>query len=69
MELEGFYRIKMKINDIKIDENINTHLTHLEDLSLFNGKKGAVQALGFLTGLSNIVKGNSSKKFTSTKNH
>ncbi len=66
VELEGFYRIKMKINDIKIDENINTHLTHLEDLSLFNGKKGAVQALGFLTGLSNIVKGNSSKKFNIT---
>ncbi len=56
----------MKANDITIDENINTHLTHLEDLSLFNGKKGVVQALGFLTGLSNIVKGNSSKKFNIT---
>ena len=31
-------------------------LTHLEDLSLFNGKKGVVQALGFLTGLSNSWK-------------
>ena len=66
MVLEGSYRIKMKINDIKLDENINTHLTHLEDLSLFSGKKGAVQAIGFLKGLAKIVKGHSSKKLNIT---
>ena len=38
MVLDGLYKRKMKINDIKINEDINTHLTHLEDLSLFNGK-------------------------------
>ena len=47
----------MKINDIQLDENINTHLTHLEDLSLFSGKKGAVQAIRFLKNLSTIVIG------------
>ena len=56
----------MKINDIQLDENINTHLTHLEDLSLFSGKKGAVQAIGFLKGLAKIVKGHSSKKLNIT---
>ena len=56
----------MKINDIQLDENINTHLTHLEDLSLFSGKKGAVQAIRFLKNLSTIVKGHSPKKFNIT---
>ena len=56
----------MKFNDIKINEDINTHLTHLEDLSLFNGKKGAIQAVRFLKGLATIVKGHSSKKFNIT---
>jgi len=64
--LDGFYKIKMKTSDIKLHEDINTHLTHLEDLSLFNGKKGAIQAIRFLKGLANIVKGHSSKKFNIT---
>ena len=42
----------MKLTDLKIDENVNTHLTHLEDLSLFKGKKGAVEAIRFLKNLS-----------------
>ncbi len=56
----------MRINDIKLDENINTHLTHLEDLSLFKGKKGAIEAIRFLKNLSTIVKGHSPKKFNIT---
>ena len=56
----------MKLTDLKIDENVNTHLTHLEDLSLFKGKKGAVEAIRFLKNLSTIVKGHSPKKFNIT---
>lgn len=56
----------MKLTDFKIDENVNTHLTHLEDLSLFKGKKGAVEAIRFLKNLSTIVKGHSPKKFNIT---
>ena len=52
----------MKLTDLKIDENVNTHLTHLEDLSLFKGKKGAVEATRFLKNLSTIVKGHSPQK-------
>lgn len=56
----------MKLTDLKIDENVNTHLTHLEDLSLFKGKKGAVEAIRFLKNLSTIVKGHSPKRFNIT---
>ena len=56
----------MKITELNITENVNTHLTHLEDLSLFKGKKGAVEAIRFLKNLSTIVKGHSPKKFNVT---
>ena len=56
----------MKLTQISITENVNTHLTHLEDLSLFKGKKGAVEAIRFLKNLSTIVKGHSPKKFNVT---
>ena len=53
----------MKLTDLNITENVNTHLTHLEDLSLFKGKKGALDAIRFLKNLSTIVKGHSPKRF------
>ena len=57
----------MKLTDLNIiNEDVNTHLTHLEDLSLFKGKKGAVEAIRFLKNLSTIVKGHSPKKFNIT---
>ena len=56
----------MKLTDLSITEDVNTHLTHLEDLSLFKGKKGAVEAIRFLKNLSTIVKGHSPKKFNIT---
>ena len=56
----------MKLTDLNITENVNTHLTHLEDLSLFKGKKGALDAIRFLKNLSTIVKGHSPKKFNIT---
>ena len=56
----------MKLTDLNITEDVNTHLTHLEDLSLFKGKKGAVEAIRFLKNLSTIVKGHSPKKFNIT---
>ena len=37
----------MKANDL-FTENTNLHLTHLEDLALFQGKQGAERALSFL---------------------
>jgi len=57
----------MKLTELNtINEDVNTHLTHLEDLSLFKGKKGAVEAIRFLKNLSTIVKGHSPKKFNIT---
>ena len=56
----------MKLTELNLTENVNAHLTHLEDLSLFNGKKGAVEAIRFLKNLSTIVKGHSPKKFNVT---
>ena len=56
----------MKLTELNLTENVNAHLTHLEDLSLFNGKKGAVEAIRFLKNLSTIVKGHSPKKFNIT---
>ena len=37
----------MKANDLNITEDVNTHLTHLEDLALFQGKQGAENAIAF----------------------
>ena len=56
----------MKLTELNLTENVNAHLTHLEDLSLFNGKKGAVEAIRFLKNLSTIVKGHSPRKFNIT---
>ena len=56
----------MNLKELNITENVNSHLTHLEDLSLFKGKKGAVEAIRFLKNLSTIVKGHSPKKFNVT---
>ena len=56
----------MNLTELNLTENVNAHLTHLEDLSLFNGKKGAVEAIRFLKNLSTIVKGHSPKKFNIT---
>lgn len=56
----------MNLTELNITEDVNTHLTHLEDLSLFKGKKGAVEAIRFLKNLSTIVKGHSPKKFNVT---
>ena len=55
----------MKANDI-ITENTNLHLTHLEDLALFQGKSGAIKAINFLKNLSQLAKSSSAKKFNVT---
>ena len=55
----------MKANDI-ITENTNLHLTHLEDLALFQGKAGAIKAINFLKNLSQLAKSSSAKKFNVT---
>ena len=56
----------MKLTDPNITENVNTHLTHLEDLSLFKGKKGALDASRFLKTYSNNSKRTFIKKFNIT---
>lgn len=55
----------MKANEI-ITENTNLHLTHLEDLALFQGKSGAIKAINFLKNLSELAKSSSAKKFNVT---
>ena len=54
----------MKVNDLNnVNENTNLHLTHLEDLALFQGKAGALKAVEFLRNLSQVAKSSSPKKF------
>lgn len=55
----------MKANDL-LTENTNLHLTHLEDLALFQGKQGAERALSFLKSLTDLAKTSSPKKFNVT---
>ena len=55
----------MKANDL-LNENPNLHLTHLEDLALFQGKAGAIRAVAFLRNLSDLAKTSSTKKFNVT---
>ena len=55
----------MKANDLLV-ENTNLHLTHLEDLALFQGKTGALRALDFLKNLTELAKSSSPKKFNVT---
>ncbi len=55
----------MKANDL-FTENTNLHLTHLEDLALFQGKQGADRALSFLKSLADLAKTSSPKKFNVT---
>ena len=50
----------MKVNDLNnVNENTNLHLTHLEDLALFQGKAGALKAVEFLRNLSQVAKSSS----------
>ena len=57
----------MKVNDLNnVNENTNLHLTHLEDLALFQGKAGALKAVEFLRNLSQVAKSSSPKKFNLT---
>ena len=53
----------MKANELLINENANLHLTHLEDLVLFQGKSGAIKALNYLRSLADLAKTGSAKKF------
>ena len=53
----------MKANELLINENANLHLTHLEDLALFQGKSGAIKALNYLRSLADLAKTGSAKKF------
>ena len=55
----------MKANDL-LAENTNLHLTHLEDLALFQGKTGAIKAINFLKNLAELAKSGSAKKFNVT---
>ncbi len=55
----------MKANDL-LTENTNLHLTHLEDLALFQGKTGAIKAINFLKNLADLAKSSSAKKFNVT---
>jgi uncharacterized protein YeeX (DUF496 family) len=55
----------MKANDL-LTENTNLHLTHLEDLALFQGKTGAIKAINFLKNLAELAKSGSAKKFNVT---
>ena len=55
----------MKANDL-LQENPNLHLTHLEDLALFQGKAGDIRAVAFLRNLANLAKTSSTKKFNVT---
>lgn len=55
----------MKANDL-LTENTNLHLTHLEDLALFQGKTGAIKAINFLKNLAELAKSSSAKKFNVT---
>lgn len=55
----------MKANDL-LQENPNLHLTHLEDLALFQGKAGALKAVSFLRNLAELAKTSSTKKFNVT---
>ena len=55
----------MKANDL-LNEDPNLHLTHLEDLALFQGKAGALKAVAFLRNLTDLAKTSSTKKFNVT---
>ena len=55
----------MKANDL-LFENTNLHLTHLEDLALFQGKEGAQKAISFLKNLTQLAKTSSAEKFNVT---
>ena len=55
----------MRANDL-LTENTNLHLTHLEDLALFQGKTGAIKAINFLKNLAELAKSSSAKKFNVT---
>ncbi len=57
--------ITMKANDL-LQENPNLHLTHLEDLALFQGKAGATRAVAFQRNLANLAKTSSTKNFNVT---
>ena len=52
----------MKANEL-LNEDPNLHLTHLEDLALFQGKDGAVKAVDYLNNLAELAQSGSSKKF------
>jgi hypothetical protein len=56
----------MKASELIISEDVNTHLTHLEDLALFQGKQGAENAIAFLRNLSDLAKTSSPKKYNVT---
>jgi hypothetical protein len=57
---------QMKANDLIVKEDVNTHLTHLEDLALFQGNQGAKNAIAFLRNLSDLAKTSSPKKYNVT---
>ena len=52
----------MKANEL-LKEDPNLHLTHLEDLALFQGKEGASKAIEYLNNLAELASSGSSKKF------
>lgn len=56
----------MKANEINLSEDTNLHLTHLEDLALFQGKQGAEKAISFLKNLADLAKTSSPKKYNVT---
>ena len=56
----------MKANEINLSEDTNLHLTHLEDLALFQGKQGAEKAISFLRNLADLAKTSSPKKYNVT---
>src|SRR6056300_768485 len=56
----------MKANELNLSEDTNLHLTHLEDLALFQGKQGAEKAIAFLKNLADLAKTSSPKKYNVT---
>jgi len=56
----------MKANELNLSEDNKLHLTHLEDLALFQGKQGAEKAIAFLKNLADLAKTSSPKKYNVT---
>ena len=50
-----------------IKENKNTHMTHIEDLIIDGGVKGAREAILALRSLRDMLAGNSKKTYCSSK--